>query len=332
MLKPNVHLPYSLIGSWLRIGILCMCIGTASLLTSACVNVGERAAPTIKIVDAHPGGTIVAFNTEETLLASGGWAGEIRLFNLPDGSDAARWHAHDDSVNGLVFLQSGELLSAGYDGMLIRWRRDGTPLQSLQTPAPITHMVADESRNRIVTGHSDGAVREWRMSDFSLLATQHGQAGAIRAVAFDPAGERVASSASDGSVVLWDPETGSRRLQRPPTDAWSLVFAPDGKQLYGGGWFDLYRWDLHQGTLTKLPTEHHGIIKSLDFNAMGSVLASISRQTDDSVYFLDPHSGAVVRRFAPHDLCGAYIRLSKRGHYLATTSDDGSVRVWRLNP
>jgi WD40 repeat protein len=50
------------------------------------------------------------------------------------------------------------------------------------------------------------------------------------------------------------------------------------------------------------------------------------------VYFLDPASGALLRSFRQHDLCGGDISVSADGRYLATTSDDASVRIWKLGP
>lgn len=303
---------------------------TLALFLTGCAHAPAGPAPNVRIDDAHGGGSVVAFNADETLLASGGWEGDIRLYTLPDGTDAGRWHAHSDSVNGLVLLRSGTILSAGFDGRLVRWRTDGSLLSALQTPAPITHMVADEASDRVVTGHADGSVRLWRLDDLQLIATHRDHHGSVRAVAYDPVRQRIASSGTDGSVVVWQQRGSASHLPRPPTDAWSLTFSPDGTALFGGGWFDLFRWDMASMSLTVMKTAHNGIIKSLDFNREGTELASISRQTDSSIYFLDPHSGAVVRRFEPHDLCGGYIQLSSREHYLATTSDDASVRLWRL--
>ena len=299
---------------------------------SGCVHTVPAPAPDIRIDDAHVGGSIVAFNGDDTLLASGGWEGNIRLYALPEGNAVRGWHAHGDSVNGLQFLSSGMLLSAGYDGRLVRWNINGTEDRSIATGAPITHMVAHEARDRIVMGHNDGSVTLWRLGDLTLLARHEDHRGAVRAVAFDPVSGRIASSSTDGSVVVWKQHGSATRLPRPPTDAWSLTFQKGGEALYGGGWFDLYRWDLAEQKLTVMDTEHRGIIKSLDFNAAGTAIASISRQTDSAVYFLDPKDGAVIRRFEPHDLCGGYIRLSGDERYLATTSDDASVRVWRLAP
>jgi WD40 repeat protein len=116
----------------------------------------------------------------------------------------------------------------------------------------------------------------------------------------------------------------------PPVDSWTLAFSPDGDSLYGGGWFRLFRWTLSDGSIEVLSTRHHGIIRSMQFLDGGRELATISRQTDSSVYFLEPRTGEVTREFRQHELCGASIAVSRDGRYLGTTSDDASVRIWDL--
>ena len=93
----------------------------------------------------------------------------------------------------------------------------------------------------------------------------------------------------------------------------------------------MFRWDLQTGALTSLPTEHHGLIRSLQMSPDGAYIASISRQTDSNVLFLDPNKGEVTRRFDKHDLCGAYVAVSPDGQFLASTSDDATIKLWNLN-
>lgn len=307
-----------------------------SVLFGAFLLAGCRAHPDARpadviVEDAHGGGSVVAFATDPRWLASGGWEGRIRLYGLPEGKVIGAWQAHDGSVNGLAFAAGGErLVSAGYDGRLAEWDRNGTALRSHDVGQPVTDMALDESADRLLTGHGDGTVRVWRQSDWRLLEVRRVHNGAVRAVAFEAGTGRIASSGRDGSVLTWALNGPSRRLPSPPSDARTLVFSTDGSMLYGGGWFDLFQWRLADGALTILGTEHHGIIRSLDLAADGRTLASISRQTDSAVYFLDPHTGATVARFQPHALCGADVAVSKDGRYMATTSDDASVRIWRL--
>ena len=191
-------------------------------------------------------------------------------------------------------------------------------------------MVADETAGLIVTGHYDGYVRLWRLDKLALESEQRVHRGRVRAIAYRAADEQFASSGTDGRVFRWRRGEAPQSLPAPPTDSYDLAFSPDGKSLMGGGWFKLFRWRLDDGALTVLDTEHRGIVKSIDYSRDGDTLVSISRQLDSSVYFLDAQTGAVTRRFQPHELCGTSVRLSPNGRYIATTADDASVRIWDL--
>ncbi|NNJ93570.1 MAG: WD40 repeat domain-containing protein [Halobacteria archaeon] len=300
-----------------------------SMVACSMRPVGE--APAIINAQAHSGGSVVAFSPSGDLLASGGWEGTVRLWRMPDGSPGHAWQAHADTVNGMVFTDAGQrLVTAGFDRRIATWSINGQLLGQVESPAPITHMTALEPADRLLTGHADGSVRLWRLSDFSRLQTQVLHRGSVKTVAIAPGGERYASSGSDGAVFTWSEHAPVRRLEDPPTDAWTLAFSPDGQWLMGGSWFRLYRWQLADTTLQTLPTRHRGIIRSIKYLPDGATLASISRQTDSAVYFLDPVTGATLRRFQRHDLCGADISVSADGRYLATTSDDATVRIWDL--
>lgn len=316
----------------LPVAVRDLIVAAVALLLVACAAGLPAEPPAVIHEHAHGGGSTVSFSEDGDLLASGGWEGTVRLWRMPDGSQLRHWRDHSDSVNGIAFARGdSQVITAGYDGRLVRRAVSGTRLASVDTGSPVTHMVADSSADRVLTGHADGVVRIWRLSDFTLLQERPLHSGAVKAVAIDGRAGNYASSGADGKVFVWQETAGVHALQEPPVDAWTLAFSPDGRWLSGGGWFRLFRWDLRNASLSVLSTPHHGIIKSVEYLADGDVLATISRQTDSSVYFLDPASGAPLRRFQRHDLCGADITVTADGRYLATTSDDASVRIWRLD-
>ena len=301
------------------------------IVDSAHYNQGHVLAFADAADDSRDGGGRATPGAVADVLASGGSDGFIRLWRLPDGAPVGGWRAHSESVYGLAFLQHDRaLLSAGYDGRLAVWRRDGQLERERITPSPITVLTVDEPRDIVLTGHEDGRVRQWRLADLALVAEWALHRDYVRAVALHRATDRIASSGADGQVFVWRAREIPRALTAPPTDARDLVFLPDGGHLLGGGWFKLFRWEVTSGALKVLPTEHGGIIVSLHLGTDGRTLASISRQLDSAVYFLDPETGATVRRFQRHELCGEHVRLSANGRYLATTADDSSVRIWDL--
>ncbi|MDH5512059.1 MAG: hypothetical protein OEY27_02505 [Gammaproteobacteria bacterium] len=304
---------------------------TGGMILSGCASL-PRVPANVILRDVHNNGYALAFAGNSKILASGGSEGHIRLWSLPEGTEIAGWPAHDGSLQGLHFLmRDQEIVSAGYDGILARWARDGTLLKRMDTSSPIIDMALDEASALVITGHRDGNVRSWRVGDFTLIRELAIHSGPVRAVAYHPATRRVASSGTDGHVFHWTVDASPRPLPAPPTDAQDLEFSPDGKSLMGSGWFKLFRWRLDDETLEILPTAHRGIVRSISFDRDGSRLASIGRQTDSAVYLLEPQTGNVIRRFQPHQLCGTFVRLSPDGRYLASTSDDANVHLWDLH-
>lgn len=290
--------------------------------------------PSTFIIDnVHDKGTALAFNRDRRpahrILASAGTEGSVRLWRVVSGEPLRSWQAHDGPVYGLTFLGSTDrLLTGGYDGALREWSASGSRLRSLDTPSPITSLAV--SKGTVLTGHDDGHVRLWRLADFKLLRDLPLHRGEVHAVAMHDVSGLMASSGSDGNVFFWRDAGAAQKLPAPRTDAQALTFSPDGQWLTGSGWFNLFQWRLDRAALTVLPTPHHGIVKSIQYTPLPNILASISRETDSSVYFLDARNGQAVRQFAPHDLCGGTVRVSPDGRYLATTSDDQSVRIWDL--
>jgi WD40 repeat protein len=213
----------------------------------------------------------------------------------------------------------------------VEWDIKGNEIRSITTESPIRHLIANEGKDHILTGHEDGIARQWRLSDFAPITKTAKHSDSIRAVAAHYASNWMASSGEDGTVWIWKGDQTPKRLPDPGTDARTLVFSHDGKHLFGAGWFKLYRWEIPDGKLQTLDTDHAGIINEIRFGPKGDYLASISRQTDSAVLFLNPANGETVRHFQNHDLCGVAIAVSPDGSYISTTSDDASVRFYNLN-
>lgn len=274
--------------------------------------------------------TTVSFNADATLLASGEANGHVTIWSVGDGHQRHRWQAHAGAIQGLFFADGDRLLTAGEDGTVASWTATGELQHRRTSPATIHDMVVDAAGKLVVTAHSDGAIRRWRLPDLQPIDQRQLHRGGVRTVAYHNGKNYYASGGRDGAVYLWRPNEPPRTLTAPPTDTRDLVFSPDGETLYGAGWFRIFRWRVADGLLTVVPTEHHGLITSLDLSADGRRLATISRQTDSAVQILDTTTLKPVTRLRSHDLCGAYVRFSPSERYLASTSDDATVRIWDL--
>ena len=181
----------------LRGGLL-LCV---ALLLVACAGGPVAEPPDVVHERAHSGGSVVGFNHGGDLLASGGWEGTVRLWGLPGGSQLRHWRDHSDSVNGIAFMDDdAQIVTAGYDGRLVRRSVNGALLEAIDSGSPVTHMVGDGDSDRLLTGHADGMVRVWRASDFTLLADRRLHHGVVKAVAIEAGATRFASSGADGAA------------------------------------------------------------------------------------------------------------------------------------
>jgi WD40 repeat protein len=275
------------------------------------------------------GGRVLAMSPGSHLVAVGRTNGWINLWDAETGVKQGGWRVHGKSVTGLEFLDNERLISSGYDGQVVVWRPDGKRLRRWDAGAPITALASASGQGPVLTGHADGMVKRWRL-DGSQIDQRSGHNGAVRALAVASYGDTFASSGHDGQVMLWTSDAVPMPLPPPGTDARTLVFTPDATALLGAGWFNVYRWNVASRSLETLPTEHQGIINDLNYLPDGR-LASISRQTDSSVLIIDPQSGSTLERFQGHQLCGSAVAPSADGLYLSSTSDDATVRVWRLD-
>lgn len=301
------------------------------LSVSACgaINPG-RELPAIEYQRVHTGAEALDFDSASSQLASGGWDGEVALWRPGEAKPLLQFRAHQGHVQGISFANQW-LVTAGSDGLLKTWERGGAQIAERDTGTLIDKMVTDG--DQVVTAHHDGALRFWRLPQLEPEGGIALHDGPVAALAGHLPSKRIASSGYDGRVFLLSKNKLARELDAPPTDARSLAFAPDGKRLYGGGWFRLFRWDLVDGRLGVLGTDHWGVIASIQFAPGENAIASISRVNDSAVLFLDPESGETVRDLRRHPVCGTTLALSADGRYLANTGDDGVIRIFDLeNP
>ena len=102
------------------------------------------------------------------------------------------------------------------------------------------------------------------MSGGKIVTESRKFSSQIEQLAFSPEGKTLASACTNGSVMLWDPQTGAHRntLGGFRAAATSLAFAPDASSLVSGGAdTTIKRWRASQpsGRLAKLPIGLYGV-------------------------------------------------------------------------
>lgn len=285
----------------------------------------------IRIVDdAHSGGNALAISADSRVGASGGWAGRVRLWHLPEGIRGTSWQTRHGDLVGLMFLADGKrILSTGRDGFVRVWELSGRLSQQYPVGSAVTSFYPGKDSSSVILGHIDGRASHWDV-DGKRLGMWKLSDRRITAVSSNQPAEIFAAADHAGNVWRWRQAEEPGQLQSPPSYPRSLAFNPRNDELVGGGWFDLFSWPAGDERVQVISTAHRGIVNHLQFAGDGRYLASISRQTDSAILLLDPRSGETLVGYKKHALCGQRVALSPDGRFMISNSDDASVRFYRL--
>ncbi len=181
----------------------------------------------------------------------------------------------------------------------------------------------------IVTVDDGGSVRTWSGPDFRRSEEFARSPSPAVAVAISPDGRILAVGRRDSLVVLW--EFASRReLSRLKAQdaerAETLAFSPDSRQLAVGAGRQLDVFELSSGHYRRLDLpDWLGGIRGVAYSRDGRFLAANS---GPRVYLLDRVSDVRSAELIGHTRAIQSLAFSPDDQLLATSSDDGTVRVW----
>ena len=190
----------------------------------------------------------------------------------------------------------------------------------------------------VASGSRDGQVKLWTSSGETLLTTPGGSE-VLYSVAFNPAGTRLATAGTDGTIRVWNyqavSETASASLTLYQTlsghtyTVRSLAYSPDGSRLASGSWDSSVRlWNPDTGEQTALLSGHTGYVNAVAYNPAGTVLASASN--DGTVKLWNPSSATLTRTLGGHSDAVLSVAWSPDGTRLASggATGDRSVKLW----
>ena len=224
----------------------------------------------------------------------------LRIWDIQSGKCEVLKDAHKAEVNSVASgIGNGCFVSGSQDGTVCVWEHK-TLVKNTKYPAAVNWLTCDPNGQSLFAALDDRTVRLAKEGKSSLLLELPGEGREVSGIGFNETKKCVMSVSHDFFVRVWETETGEC-VQKQKDGFLDCVGSPDG------------RFYLTNTVLFKRVGEWP--IQSASFY---------------TVHLHSVETGEVIRDFEGHTdmiMCAAF---SSNGKYLATGSEDGTVRVWDI--
>ena len=281
--------------------------------------------------------TSVAFSGDGKLLAGASIDGEVRIWNVADGTVKASISA-EQQLFGLGFWPGQLLAGAMGDGSIQLWDpATGEEKGILGRHSGACRCVSFIGKGeKLVSGGNGRSLKLWDVAGKKELATLH------QAERFDDLplpvtmaatgdGSTIAIATEDGGVLLRDGRTGdiASTVKLHEETVTSLAFSPDGKTLATGSTDKTIKLvETATGKDRATLKGHTNWIYALAFSHDGKTLASGAY--DKTVRLWDVETGKEVATIEAHRGSVRAIAFSPDDKTLASGGSDRSVKLWNV--
>jgi WD40 repeat protein/serine/threonine protein kinase len=156
-----------------------------------------------------------------------------------------------------------------------------------------------------------------------------GHTAEVNWVEFSPDGLTALSASFDGTLILWDIQTGSpiRHFEGHTAEADTITFMPDGLSAISGSYdTTMIQWDIQTGEILRRFEGQPDEIWAVAISPDGLTVASGGSGTNMLQW--DIQTGEILRRFEGHTEGIESIAFSADGSKLVSASEDSTVILW----
>lgn len=274
----------------------------------------------------------VAISPDSVLVAAGGGDGFVRLWDVATQSQQAAFAAGGDVIYSVTFSPNGSLLAAGGgDGFIRLWDVEtGKQIRTLANgEGEIRSVAFDLNGQRLASGGLDRTIHIWDITTGTELANLQGHSDRVLSVAFSPDGSKLASASQDRTIMFWDidKQTTIMTLNGHTEEVRDLAFSSDGTTIASSSIDDTVKvWNVSSGQLIMTLEGQEQDIFSVVYSSDDQFILVGDRA--NAIRILDSQTGREEAVLLGHEGWVFDLHFSQDGSILASSSGDGSIRLW----
>lgn len=188
--------------------------------------------------------SMVRFSPNGEIVASGDWAGSIKLLDVPNLETKMTLRGHKSMIGGLAWYPGATLPTSN---------------------------VSPDNLNLASAG-GEGDIHLWSLTQDTPISTLPGHTARAVRTAFHPSGRYLASASYDTTWRLWDVNTTQELLLQEghSKEVFTVAFNEDGSLAASAGLDSIGRiWDLRSGRTIMFLDAHVAPIHALDWGSDG---------------------------------------------------------------
>lgn len=254
----------------------------------------------------------IDFSKDSEYLVSGAWDNMVKVWDFKKSKEIRSFHDHEDMIRDVCFSPDISMVASA--------SRDNT--------IKVVDLCTTEVKT--ITNHYKPNIEDYYQNTY------------INSISFTPDSKNLVFSITGrNEIFIWDIEanTLSDKIIGPQSGIKKLELSSDGQLIAGiTGDNTILVWDFSTKEEVAVMKGPVGSVSTLCFSHDDQYLASgggknVTGRNPPEHYNIriwDISTGTLITELSGHVDCVLKIRFTPDGQYLASASEDNSVRVWDI--